>query len=168
VDVEHISSEKQDSYSNEARAISNFIYGSVFLKLGKTMRQAFLSSPKNFIPVDNRIYFAYPVPIMCYYTWMNFYEGKSLSELTERLIRDLLLLLSIRVVVGSAEKNTMFRFEKLGRNIQSNFANNPLLLQNNMKKLVKSTTMKRNALAGVWIFFLTYFYQHPVYNLDSP
>jgi hypothetical protein len=98
---------------------------------------------------------------------MNFYEGKSVSELVDRLIRDFLLLLSMRIVVGSAEKKAMFQFEKFGRNIQSNFASNPLLLQNNMKKLVKNTTMKRNALAGVWIFFLTYFYQHPIYNLNT-
>jgi hypothetical protein len=147
----------------QERAIGNFFYGTLFLKLGKEIRNVFLNKYLKSVNPDIKVFMTYPVPILAYYTFFNYFEGKSTEELFFRLTRDFLLLLSVRVIVGAAERKIMANYDKMSKANANNYGNAPLKYQMEMKNAVKKTTFQRNITSAFWIFTLTYLYQHPVY-----
>jgi len=161
---------QQNNELLKSRFLENFIYGGVLVKIGKEARNYVFTNYFNSVKLTNKLLLSFPIPIISYYAFCNFYEGKSLDELIYRLQFDFLLLYSIRVVVANFERKAMFQFEKLTRSIQvesqdpakriSNIQKDEIL-----KNAMKKTTFSRNMISGVWIFALTYMYKYPFYDL---
>ena len=156
----------------KTRFIENFVYGTVFVKLGKEIRNIFLNDYLKSVSINNKVLMTFPIPIISYYTFCNYYEGKTTSELGYRLKNDFLLLLCFKVITATFERKAMFNFEKLTRNIQSasagaaqnvNLAKQQEIIQSAMKKV----TFSRNIISGLWIFTLTFMYKYPYYDIKS-
>jgi len=168
-----INSRLQDSQLLKSRFLENFIYGCVLVKIGKEARSYIFENFFKSVKLTNKLLLSFPIPILSYYGFCNFYEGKSLDELIYRLQFDFFLLYAIRIVVANFERQTMFKFEKLSRNVQLQFeSQDPAKKMSNiqrdeiMKSAMKKTTFSRNMISGVWVFMLTYMYKYPIYNIE--